>query len=135
MLLKLAVVCAILGVLTALLATPRARRERRLRKHGRLTTAICREVLNPADPDGPMRIRCGFRVEPHRGEYRAVVRTRERVPQVGEELKIAYDPEDPGYAESLDHMTTWSFGRNDLILVVIWVITYLVAASCVAAAD
>ncbi|WP_328873352.1 hypothetical protein OHT76_26555 [Streptomyces sp. NBC_00287] len=133
--LGLGIFCAVLGILSALLATPRARRERRLRKHGRTATAICREILNPAEPEGPMRIRCGFQVEPHRGEYRAVVRTRERVPQVGEELRIAYDPEDPAYAENLDCMTTASFGREDLIMAAVWVVTYLVAASCVATAD
>lgn len=135
MLLTLAVCCAALAALSALLATPRSRRERRLRKHGRVATAVCREVLNPAEPEGPIRIRCGFRVEPHRGEYRAVVRTRERIPQVGEELRIAYDPEDPAVAESLDHMTTPSFGREDVIVVGVWLVAYLVMASCVATAD
>ncbi|CCK27977.1 putative secreted protein [Streptomyces davaonensis JCM 4913] len=134
MLLKLTIVCAVLAALSALLATPRSRRERRLRKHGRVATAICREHLNPADPDGPMRIRCGFRVEPHRGEYRVVVRTREHVPQVGEELRIAYDPGDPGFAENLEYMTAPAYGREDLVVVGVWVAAYLVMASCAAGA-
>ncbi|WP_129799182.1 hypothetical protein [Streptomyces sp. F001] len=134
-LLGLGIFFAVTGALAALLASPRSRRERRLRKHGRLATAICREHLNPAEPEGPMRIRCGFRVEPHRGEYRAVVRTRESIPQVGAELRIVYDPQDPAYAENLDYMTTASFGRGDLIVAALWIVMYLMAASCVATAD
>lgn len=134
MLLVWSVLCALIGLLTVLAATPQSRRERRLRRHGRTATAICREHLNGKYGEGPMRVRCGFRLTPDGCEYRAVVGTRERIPQVGEQVRIVYDPQDPRIAENLELTASVSFGRDDLIALTIWVLFYLVTTGCMTAA-
>ncbi len=69
-----------------------------------------------------------------KGEY-TVVRTRERIPRIGEEIEIVYDPQDLSNAENAELASMPSFGRHDIIVLLGWVGIYLVSVSCVGAAD
>ncbi|MFE9439682.1 hypothetical protein ACFYO2_11820 [Streptomyces sp. NPDC006602] len=131
-----ALFCAIGAAVSMLVAFPRAQRERRLRRHGRTATGICRGHLNPQEEGGPMRVRCGIRTHPEqKGEIWVVVRTHDRIPQVGDEFTIVYDPADPVHAESLDvirESRTWGYG--DLVWLPIWASFFLLYGGCMAAA-
>ncbi|GAA3973209.1 hypothetical protein GCM10022232_00310 [Streptomyces plumbiresistens] len=70
-----------------------------------------------------------------KGEYTVVVRTRERIPRIGEEIEIVYDPQDLSNAENAELASMPSFGRHDIIVLLGWVGIYLVSVSCLAAAD
>ena len=128
-----AIFCAVFAVVNILIFRPRAAGERRLRRHGRVTTAVCRAHLN-ALGDGPIRVRCGHRLCPDGAEFHAVVRTREHIPQVGEEFKVVYDPREPNLAESLDVTRTPLFGREDIFALAMWTGLFLVGTGCSAAA-
>ena len=127
-----AIFCAVFAVANILIFRPRAAVERRLRRHGRVTTAVCRAHLN-ALGDGPMRVRCGYQLRPDGAEFHAVVRTREHIPQVGEEFKVVYDPREPNLAESLDVTRTPLFGREDIFALAMWTGLFLVGTGCSAA--
>lgn len=122
------VICGI----AVLVSYPESRRQRRLRKHGRVIKAVCREHLN-AEPDGPIRVRCGYWPDPEKGEVRAIVQTYKRIPQVGEELRVVYDPAEPRLAENLDLLSKPSYGHGDVIALAIVSGYFLVTAGCVAA--
>lgn len=94
--------------------------ERRLRRHGRVIAAVCRQHLNPDHSDGPIRLRCTYRPDPQRGEYTAIVRTDEHIPQVGEEFEIVYDPKNPHRAENHDVTTKGWYGYGDVLISLIW---------------
>jgi len=128
-----AIFCAVLAIVTYPFFYPRASRERRLRRHGRVITAVCREHLNAPGEDR-IRVRCGYRPDPDKGEVRAVVRTHERIPQVGDEFKVIYDPRDPRFAENLDVVGRSAFGREDILVVAVWAVFFLVGAGCAASA-
>lgn len=123
----------VIGGIAVLVSYPESRRQRRLRKHGRVIKAVCREHLNADREDGPIRVRCGYRPDPEKGEVRAIVQTRERIPQVGEELRVVYDPEEPRRAENLDLLSKPSYGHGDVIVLAIVSGYFLVTAGCVAA--
>jgi hypothetical protein len=126
--------CTCGAALMWLVLLPVSLRERRPRRHGRAATAICREHLNAATGDGPIRVRCGYRPNPQGGQYRAVVRTHERIPQVGEEMRIVYDPKNPHRAENQDLLATWWYGYSDLLVPLIWLGLLIVTAGCGAVA-
>ncbi|WP_217212206.1 hypothetical protein [Streptomyces sp. AC550_RSS872] len=132
-----ALFCAVGAAVSALVSFPKAQRERRLNKHGRTATGICRGHLNPKAEGEPMRVRCGIRTHPEqKGEIWVVVRTHDRIPQVGEQFTVVYDPEDPLHAESLDvirESRTWGYG--DLVSLPIWASIFLVYGGCMAAAS
>ena len=99
---------------------PTGLRRRSLCRHGRTTTAVCREHLNPGTSDGPMRVRCVFRPDPEREEYRVIVHTHEHIPQVGEKVRIIYDPKNPDHAENRDITDSWSYGNIDALVSLTW---------------
>jgi hypothetical protein len=131
-----ALFCAIGAAVSMLAAFPRARRQRRLRRHGRTAIGICRGHLNPEEEGGPIRVRCGIRTYPEqKGEIWVVVRTQERIPQVGEQFTMVYDTEDPLYAESLEVIGkshVWGYG--DIVWLPVWVCVFLVYGGCMAIA-
>ncbi|OUD01180.1 DUF3592 domain-containing protein [Streptomyces swartbergensis] len=132
-----ALFCVIGAAVSVLVAFPKAQRERRLKKHGRTATGICRGHLNPEAESEPMRVRCGIRTYPEqKGEIWVVVRTHERIPQVGEQFTVVYDPEDPLHAESLDvirESRVWGYG--DLASLPVWALLFLLYGGCMAAAS
>ncbi|MFF8398688.1 hypothetical protein [Streptomyces sp. NPDC016172] len=131
-----ALFCAIGAAVSMLAAFPRARRERLLRRHGRTAIGICRGHLNPEEEGGPMRVRCGIRTYPEqKGEIWVVVRTHDRIPQVGEQFTVVYDPEDPLHAESLEvirESRMWGYG--DIVCLLLWVCAFLIYGGCTALA-
>ncbi|MCX5560160.1 DUF3592 domain-containing protein [Streptomyces sp. NBC_00038] len=129
-----AIFCSVFAVVQVLIFSPEARRQRRLRRHGRVITAVCLEHFN-ARGDGPIRVRCGYLPDPDGGQVRAIVQTHERIPQVGEELKVLYDPRDPQHAENLDITRGPAFGRGDIVSGAMWAGFFLIGAGCAAAAD
>lgn len=131
-----ALFCAIGAFVSMLVASPRARRERRLKKHGRTATGICRGHLNAKAEGEPIRVRCGIRTHSEqRGEIWVTVRTHDRIPQVGEEFTVVYDPEDPLHAESLDVIRESRFwGYGDLVSLPVWASIFLAYGGCMATA-
>lgn len=125
--------CVCGAVLMWLGLLPVSVRQRRLRRHGRVTTAVCREHLNSDTGDGPIRVRCTYRPDPQGGVYWAVVRTHDHIPQVGEEMRIVYDPDHPQRAENMDLLATWWYGHSDVLVPLIWLMLLVVTAGCAAA--
>lgn len=122
--------CTCGAALMWLALLPGSLRERRLRKRGRVAKAVCREHLNAVHSDGPIRVRCGYRPDPQGAEYRVIVRTHQHIPQVGEEMRIVYDPKNPHHAENLDLLDTWWYGYADLLVPLVWLGLLVVTGGC-----
>ncbi|MFI7340074.1 DUF3592 domain-containing protein [Streptomyces sp. NPDC050085] len=113
---------------------PRSRRERRLRRHGQSIDAVCRGHLQPVDAGRPPRLRCAFRPPSiSTGEYEVVVESGAHLPQVGDAVRIVYDPEDLQVAVLAERVTSAAFGRRDLIALAMVTVLYAALGGCLAA--
>jgi hypothetical protein len=50
------------------------------------------------------------------------------IPQIGEEMRIVHDPDNPQRAENLDLLDTWWYGYSDLLVPLVWLGGMLVVA-------
>lgn len=109
-----------------LFSLPVQRRDAHLRRRGVEVSAVCEERVH--NKYGRVNaINCIFLLGPG-VERRAHVTAPEPAPRVGQNLRIKYDPENPGRAESTHYLDS----SSSRVGLVIW--QYLLGAMWVAAA-
>ncbi|CAM5699510.1 hypothetical protein [Streptomyces aurantiogriseus] len=89
---------------TSLLFIPKQLRERRLRKSGVETLAVCEERIRRGGTAVEM-LNCSFRTTDG-DEAWALVRTPRPVPQVGDEFPVVFDRRNPSTVESQYHLSS-----------------------------